>query len=498
MTRCSLSSKISAAHCINRYQRAGYFSVLASLLTHIARAKKVEMASEGNHGYREPCQLLLLHPVRFCLHVFLTAKDAIHLMQTSSAITAAILSDYAFVDHVFAARSEAFFERVAYQYPFVDHDFVEKGECTAADIKRTIAFHSRYHMRILRMCLPGEWNEPLTDSESGQSVLPASLLALSLGQEFEHSNRRSAAFAAFDGGVRREGDVEWDSENKEKQLDERFVRWVRDKRCDTWGIFQQYGGSQGAFNQPLPPDALPHGLRFLQFNESYNQPLQVGSIPDTVEVLQFGGHFNQPLEVGHLPASLTHLVFGARYNRSLSPGVLPARLKRLHLGGGYNHPITPGTLPVELQRLSFGWTPSQRVAANLSLTRVSFARPDNNFGGLLQPDSIPHGVVYIHLGAAGVTQPLLPGVLPVSLRELALDRCYNQPLLPGSLPARLELLAFHPLNCYHTHSTARRHSSQCESGEYEQALRAGASGGRHTGHSKMAAAASRVCGRGFD
>ena len=54
-----------------------------------------------------------------------------------------------------------------------------------------------------------------------------------------------------------------------------FIRW-------------QHGISIAHFDHPLPPGALPRGLRFLHFGSRYNQPLQVGSIPDTVEVLQFG------------------------------------------------------------------------------------------------------------------------------------------------------------------------------------------------------------------
>ena len=40
-----------------------------------------------------------------------------------------------------------------------------------------------------------------------------------------------------------------------------------------------------------------------------------------------------------------------------------------------------------------------------------------------------------------VSQPLLPGVLPSSLRELALCSSFTHPLQPGSLPDGLETLA---------------------------------------------------------
>ena len=51
-----------------------------------------------------------------------------------------------------------------------------------AEVRCSLAFYASCGVRITRMCLPEAWNEALVDSESGLSVLPASLLALSLGQ----------------------------------------------------------------------------------------------------------------------------------------------------------------------------------------------------------------------------------------------------------------------------------------------------------------------------
>lgn len=55
--------------------------------------------------------------------------------------------------------------------------------------------------------------------------------------------------------------------------------------------------------------------------------------------------------------------------------------------------------------------------------------------------SIPPGVRYLDLGFR-FNQPLTPGVLPNTLRELLVSTCYNQALQAGSLPDRLKVLAF--------------------------------------------------------
>ena len=77
---------------------------------------------------------------------------------------------------------------------------------------------------------------------------------------------------------------------------EPIAEWGEIDRDDCWGDL----------NQPIPPAALPHGLRFLQLPMRFNQSLKPGSIPDTVEVVLFG---ESHTEAGHLPASLTHLKY---------------------------------------------------------------------------------------------------------------------------------------------------------------------------------------------
>ena len=96
-------------------------------------------------------------------------------MQTSRDIAASLLHGYAFVEHVFAYDSS-----------------------TVADIQRSLAVYASYDMRIVRMCLPKEWNEPLVDADSGQPLLPRSIVALTLGARYHVEEAPSAAYTAFD------------------------------------------------------------------------------------------------------------------------------------------------------------------------------------------------------------------------------------------------------------------------------------------------------------
>ena len=68
---------------------------------------------------------------------------------------------------------------------------------SVADTKPYLALYARCHMHITRICLPNHWNETLIDSESGRSVLPASLIALSLSYDFVRNKRRSIVYGAF-------------------------------------------------------------------------------------------------------------------------------------------------------------------------------------------------------------------------------------------------------------------------------------------------------------
>ena len=371
------------------------------------------------------CPLLSLTPVRQCLHPFLSDEDAARLMRASRSITETLLSGYAFVDHAFTFYSRAL-----------------------ADVKCCIDLYARYHMRIVRMCLPRGWNRPLVDDSTGQSLLPLSLVCLAIGFDCGEENvARSAAYAPLDGSAdkRHVAGTVTDSSGRQDRGSERegddreFWRLFRSME---WGShIWHYSDCLGAFNKPIPPGALPHGLRFLQLSGEFNQPLQVGSIPDTVEVLQFGVSFDQLLEEGQLPASLEYLLLGFLHNQPLLPGVLPAGLKRLSLAVHYNQLLQPGTLPPRLQQLALGELYKLPLNPGVIPPSVTRLRLSRHFNQPLQVGSIPYGVEYLNLGSR-FDQTLSPGVLPRSLRQLVVSLELEHDLLPGSLPDGLEVLAF--------------------------------------------------------
>ena len=385
-----------------------------SMETRAAKRRRLQ-ADQDALSSTPPCLLPHLHSVRHCLHPFLSATDAARLMRTSRSIITDLLFDYALADHVFTYRS-------------------------VADAKRSFVFFARYHMRILRLCLPADWDEPLVDSATGRSVLPATLVALTIGDEQTMARGKCVAFAAFDGGHLPELESDGEEDAAEEGKDEFHRRTRRVERGSGLHVLQ-YESCEGAFDQPIPPGALPRSLRFLQLGSHFDQPLQAGSIPDGVEVLHFGWSFDQPLQAGHLPASLTHLVFGQYYDQPLLPGALPAGLRLLRLSANFNHPLLPGVLPSTLQQVSFGRCYHQPLSPGVIPSSVTHLRLSDKFIQRLQPGIIPEGVVHLHLGVC-FDHPLRPGVLPTSLRELVMSGSGNSDLLPGSLPDGLQALIF--------------------------------------------------------
>ena len=162
---------------------------------------------------------------------------------------------------------------------------------TTLELKGAVALYGRFDMRVLRISLSKVWNEPLLDSKMGESVLPAPLLAPSLGEAYGAvTRRRTAANTPLDGS--------WTEVSDELRLAHTAHVWTGDEsdryRCvaprvntvargvDHFGDVPQWDECDGAFDRPLPAGALPHGLLFLQLTWRHDKPPEVGSIPDTV------------------------------------------------------------------------------------------------------------------------------------------------------------------------------------------------------------------------
>ena len=200
--------------------------------------------------------------------------------------------------------------------------------------------------------------------------------------------------------------------------------------------------------KPIPPGAIPHGVRFLQLAESYNRPLLPGAIPTTVRFLQCGRSFNQPLaEEGALPDTLTHLILGDMYAAELPSSGLPSSLQRLRLGG-YSQSLQPHYLPPRLERLDMGVHYNQPLPPGVLPPSLTHVRLSDRFKQRLVLGSIPLGVVHLSMGRA-FNFPLPAGVLPSTLHELLLSDGFRHPLGPGSLPSQLRLLRM-PAGYAHT------------------------------------------------
>ena len=386
-------------------------------------------SAASEHQHDGPVGLLsLLQPVRHHLQPFLGDASAVRLLQTCRHAANDLLSGFAFVEHVFAPDS-------------------------AAELTQTVAFCSRHNMRILRLRLPSRFKQPLIDSTTGESLLPASLIALTVGQDAPYDFcgmlRRSAAYSHFAGS---EGSV-WQADSASLEAESKagdeadFYRRIRP--VDVWSTEDKswdvpvYGCSYSDFNDTLPANALPRGLRFLQLNDRFDAPLSAGGIPDSVEVLQLARQFNQPL-YGRLPSSLTHLVLDMHVADPLLPGTLPTSLRRLRLERYHRQPLLVGSLPPQLEQLSLGYCHDQRIdpgAIPASVTHLKLLLSGEHTQQL-QAGAIPHGVVHLHL-VLHIEHPLPLGVLPSSLRELVLTHHSAQLLQPGSLPDGLEVLALH-------------------------------------------------------
>lgn len=265
----------------------------------------------------------LFGPVRHSFQAFLSDAEAARLMRVGRTATVSLLSGYIFSQHVFRPES-------------------------ASRLSRMTALYAQWDMRITRMCLPLHWDGPLTDENSGVSLLPGTLDALALGWVPE-SDQSTSMFAQL-ASLASTGDVTADeTDARDSENCHALLRRVQPK--SSWRL-TPYSNAHGGYHaQPIPAGAIPHGVRFLQLSYHYNQPLLPGVIPATVRFLQCGHGFSQTLGEGSLPVGLTDLILGDSFTAQLLPGALPSSLRRLRLGA-LNQPFH--CLPPHLQRLDMG------------------------------------------------------------------------------------------------------------------------------------------------
>jgi hypothetical protein len=347
-----------------------------------------------------------LSPVSTVVHAFLTDADGARGMQVSRAFTAALLCGFTFNAHVFRPAS-------------------------TPQLKNCLALYSRYGLRITRLCLPKDFNEPLLEEGTGRPLLPESLIALTMGA----GDASLAADSMFNDlhNLLTTGEIRQHSATTDGEYSA-LLRRV--DPASSWQL-RPYSAVYSRFRGGIPPGALPQRLRCLQFNDWYEPVLQQGSIPPSVTFLQLGRDYTQPLSL--LGASLTTLLLKPNISGPFTAGDLPSSLRWLYLGQNFHQPLDVGALPPQLQGLDMGQPLSLPLlspgAIPNSVTHLRFCKTFNQpLDGLL-PDNLQH----LNLGW-NYNHPITQNLLPSSLRELTMSFCYQRPLMPGSLPDGLQLL----------------------------------------------------------
>ncbi|GAM23961.1 hypothetical protein SAMD00019534_071360, partial [Acytostelium subglobosum LB1] len=149
----------------------------------------------------------------------------------------------------------------------------------------------------------------------------------------------------------------------------------------------------------------------------WNKPIEPGSIPSIVTQITFGERFNQHIPLGALPPSLTALKFGHSFNRPIAPGAIPSSVTKLKFGNMFDQVIIPGCLPSGLKSLDFG----------------------DCFDTQLPVGCLPPSLESLFLYYAIYNHPILPGLLPMSLTQLALPH-HKHEIQPGVIPSSVTSL----------------------------------------------------------
>ena len=383
-----------------------------------------------------PADLWGLHPVRLALLSFLEECDVAILLRAGRAVSAFLSPVYSFRQHVFFPRVQLNETSTRNQAAGLwDYLCCHRAAPTHRRPDVLLSPSPQNSLFVRRMQLPVDFDGPLMDDTSGQSLLPRSLAELWLGNDLERKIASPSPHYWAE-------DEPW----RFNAVDDDFgLLMISSASADCAAptlssspICPQrlMWRAHGAFNQCVPVGCLPETLRVLFFGESFNQPLLVGSLPASLTFCCMGAHFDHTLAEGVLPSRLRDLLLPRHFNRPLAPGVLPASLRRLVLGFHFNQPLLPGTLPSELQWLDLGHDfnhPLPPGTIPLSCTTLLLS---DCFNHTLSRGCLPDGLLQLRL-ACDVVQSLEPGDLPATLRNLALRYRANQILLPGVIPSRL-------------------------------------------------------------
>ena len=367
----------------------------------------ITIQRSSSHSSVIPLTFHSLTSVRTCVQSMLDDEDAARVLRVSRYTATNLLTGYSFRRRVFFAES-------------------------AAHLRRLTSFCSHYSLLITRMRLARDFSDPLHDVVTGQSLLPSSVIDLSLWPLMSDWLEVTPWPSPVDEQKDREEVEAMMQDPPINHLDHLKLFFSPSSSIFRWDS----GNAPSCFNHPLPPGVIPSGVRRLLFGSNFNQPLVVGSIPSSVTVLSFTG-FNQPLGVAVLPPALTHLYLTG-YHHPLVPGVFPSSLRQLWLSQSFNQPLVEGALPPGLTHLYLGIEFNHPLPVGMlpsSLTHLCLSR---DYKRRLQPGSLPHGLLHLSMGEP-YNHPLT-GVLPTTLISLKLSDEFDRELRPNDLPSSLLFL----------------------------------------------------------
>ena len=217
------------------------------------------------------------------------------------------------------------------------------------------------------------------------------------------------------------------------------------------------------FTDPIRRGCLPASLTMLIIEgRDYNCSISDGALPNSITDLTLAAPM-KTISCNTLPASLTSLRIGVSFRQELTRGFLPNSLTRLQIyndNEGAPRRLQSGVLPNSLRYLiGFPNCPVADVICSLAITHLRF---DSSFNQPLLPGMLSSSLRELEMGynfnkplvenvlppalilklSFNFNQPISAEVLPESLTELTFSGRFNQSLLAGVLPSSLRILRF--------------------------------------------------------
>jgi hypothetical protein len=191
------------------------------------------------------------------------------------------------------------------------------------------------------------------------------------------------------------------------------------------------------YTYEITKDTFHDSLKKLKLGYGYNRPLR--GLPNNLEKLIFLD-YDYELLPNVLPNTLKHLHFTNEWNHPLSSEILPASLESIHFGEGYTQSLSNVlTHCYKLETLSLGVEFNQPLLPGMLPSSLKYLTLSYDYNKPLELKSLPENLLILQCGQA-FNQPILPGVLPNSLKKLIVGSYFKQKLEKEILPKGLKVL----------------------------------------------------------